>query len=254
MVCPAALFSAKIDGNPLQPLCMSARPANEQNGLHPLKPLLFSVFEKKNPQIVCSNFNSRGWKCKNIVEGTGTTRCQKCYKSRVRSEERNWATSMVGDSRVSDDNRVKKYKGKPLLQTWANAYWKKIDRKRYITVKFLKDLAETVNYRCHWCGVEMQLKNRMATDGLTVERLWSGPHYQDYCTLACMSCNRVSYHGSFGVFPKKIAKYCFIKQPTHLPGKRQVHLKRLLLLEVLQQSLAESNRSRSTDIRDLLRS
>ena len=235
MVCPAALFSAKTDGNSLQHLCMSARPSNDLNKIQPLETLFFSVFEKKKHQLVCSNFNSRGWKCKNIVEGTGTTRCQKCHRSRVRSNRRNWATNMVRDSRDSDKKKIAKHKENLFLQTWSTAFWQRIDRKKYITAKFLKQLAETVYYKCHWCGVKMQTENRMASDGLTVERLWSGPHYQDYCTLACMSCNRVSHHASFGVYPKNIARYCFTKRPIHLPGKQRVHLKRLLLLELLQR-------------------
>ena len=58
MVCPAALFSAKTDGNSLQHLCMSARPANDLIELQPLETVYFSVFEKNRKHNSCEEFQT----------------------------------------------------------------------------------------------------------------------------------------------------------------------------------------------------
>ena len=88
-------------------------------------------------------------------------------------QQNNWNTVMVKHSKESDTE-----KGRP---------W---NEEEYVTAGFLLEKFQEQEGACFYCGCEMQIQDRMADDGLTIERLDNSiAHTRDNCVLACFECN-----------------------------------------------------------------
>jgi hypothetical protein len=88
-------------------------------------------------------------------------------------KQRNWAKRAVCHSRDGDilRNRVPP----------AN--------EPYITAPYLERLLEVLENRCPYCTTDMQTLDRMAPDGVTVQRLGPGGHSRANVIICCHRCN-----------------------------------------------------------------
>ena len=91
---------------------------------------------------------------------------------------KNWNTVMVGHSKQADTEKGR---------TW--------NEEEYVTAGFLLEKFQEQETACYWCGVEMQIQDRQADDGLTIERLDNSiAHTRANCVLACFECNCKKHH------------------------------------------------------------
>ena len=214
----------------------SVPPSNDKNGqlatvLIPVMDSLRKLLREHHMELrcipvdLCSNTDSKGWRCKRSRE-EGFRYCAKCRKSSNDSTKRRWANHVVYDSKRSDTKR---------------RYC--IDDEDYITADWVLKQRERQNNLCYYCDQEMQIERRTAYNGLQAERLTEAlAHLKGICVLACGNCNRRSHYSRFCPYPigkarelgYELDEFHFFKgiPPSCLPS-------RLSIYQEIQRELAE---------------
>ena len=146
----------------------------------------------------CNHYGTRNGKkrysCPHIVNDEnalrlGLGKCLKCRKNQLNERKRNWHRRMVNGARRADKKKLETGK------------FSEIDWTRFITKEHMKQVYKICRKRCWWCGIIVREFERKHAEGLTVDRLTSGPHYLKQCTIACLSCNRISWRKKFNNIP-----------------------------------------------------
>ena len=126
--------------------------------------------------------NGKRWQCKNEAP-KGYKTCNQCRATKIRSYRKNWyKVAALGCKH--NDIKAGRTVNDPLTGAKILRMWQK-------------------SQKCYYCDKQMQVKNRRAPDGCTIERLDNNSgHSKSNCVLACFRCN--CKHKKRYMYPRKM--------------------------------------------------
>ena len=168
------------------------------SSIHPIDRTPIKNWKPGMRKWKCNHSGTRNgvkrYSCHNIVDDEKALRlgigsCLRCRQYFLKGRKKNWDTIMVNGARRADKIRLKKGK------------FTAIDWSLFITKNHMREVYKACRKKCWWCGIKVREFERDHAEGLTVDRLTDGPHYQTDCAIACLKCNRISWRKKFDNIP-----------------------------------------------------
>ena len=115
--------------------------------------------------------------------------CLICKKTLKKSEQKNWASTMVRDSRKKDKKKFG-------------------DKTTTVTKEYILNQHKLQNNKCYYCDSEMEYGVGVTRfhnkNALTLERISNElPHINSNCVLICWDCNMMKNSTEFKKFIEK---------------------------------------------------
>ena len=152
------------------------------------------LYKKRSDSKLCVT-------CATPLEAECTKKkCDKCLKS-----ARDYKKKTRDDKRAEQERKYRSsvwFKRCLYRARKADSDRDRSEEGPYMSAERLQTLRILQLNKCFYCDKELQIENRRAQDGLTIERLSNDrPHSMANCVLCCHTCNtkRLSNHHDIGI-------------------------------------------------------